>query len=209
MVQAMEAPPFALQRDVDATAAQALRRDLAAAAPEDARPSLNDLIVRAVALAAAERPDAISRFDGDALVAPAGVHVGVAVSVPGGLLVPVVRDAAAKSVGQIAAEVRDLARRAREGGITAAELEGSVISVSNLGMFGVDRFTAVINPPEAAILAVGRAKPAPVVVDGQVAVREVMTLTLTADHRVLYGAEAATFLGRIAELIERPHALVL
>jgi pyruvate dehydrogenase E2 component (dihydrolipoamide acetyltransferase) len=204
-----QAPHFALQRDVDATEAVALRRRLVEAAPEDQRPSLNDLVVRAVAMAVAERPERLSRFDGDALVAPSGVHVGVAVAVERGLLVPVVRDAAELRIGQIAAETRRLAARCRDGSITAPELEGSVVTISNLGMFGIDRFTGVINPPEAALLAVGRAHPAAVVRDGEVVVRDQMTLTLSVDHRALYGAEAAQFLGRIAELLEGPHALVL
>lgn len=204
-----QAPHFYLERDVDATESIALRRQLVEAAGEGGGPSLNDLIVRAVAMAAAERPDAISRFDGDALVRPGGVHVGVAVAVEGGLLVPVVRDADRKGVGRIAEETRDLAARCRDGGITPPELEGSVITVTNLGMFGIDRFAAVINPPEAAILAVGRAAPRPVARNGEVVVRDVMTLTLSVDHRALYGADAATFLGRVAELLERPGALVL
>jgi pyruvate dehydrogenase E2 component (dihydrolipoamide acetyltransferase) len=124
-------------------------------------------------------------------------------------MVPVVRDADTKRVAQLAAEVGDLARRCRDGTITPPELEGSVITISNLGMFGIDRFAAVINPPEAAILAVGRAKPTAVVLDGEIQVRDVMTVTLSVDHRTLYGAEAATFLGRIAELLEHPGALVL
>ena len=204
-----EAPQFALQRDVDATEALTLRRQLVEAAPEGSGPSLNDLIVRAVAMAAAEQPDAVSRFDGDALVRPPGIHVGIAVAVERGLLVPVVRDADTKGIGQIAQETRDLAARARDGSITPAELEGSVISISNLGMFGIDRFTAIINPPETAILAVGRAAPRPVVRDGEVVVRQVMTLTLSVDHRAVYGAEGAVLLGRVAELLERPGALVL
>ena len=203
-----EAPHFFLQRDVDATEAAVLRRELVEAA-EGPGPSLNDLIVRAVALAAADDMTALRRYDGDALVDADGVHVGVAVTVPDGLMVPVVRDADRKTVGQIAAEVRNLAERARSGAITPPELEGSTISVSNLGMYGVDRFSAVINPPEPAILAVGRAAPRPVARDGEVVVRDVMTLTLSVDHRALYGAEAAVLLGRIAELLERPHALVL
>ncbi len=204
-----EAPQFALQRDVDATEAVALRRQLVQAAPQGEGPSLNDLIVRAVAMAAAEQPDAVSRFDGDALVRPDGVHVGIAVAVERGLLVPVIRDADRKGVGQIAREARDLIARTRDGSITPAELEGSVVSVSNLGMFGIDRFTAIINPPEAAILAVGRAAERPVVREGEVVVREIMTLTLSVDHRAVYGADGAVFLARVAELLERPGALVL
>ena len=203
------APHFYLQRDLDVTALITLRKELVAASPEGQGPSVNDMIIRAVAMATAERPDVVSRFDGDALIAPSGTHVGVAVAVPGGLLVPVVRAADTKRVGEIAVEVRGLAGRCRDGTITAAELEGSVITVSNLGMFGIDRFLAVINPPETAILAVGRAKPSAVVIDGAVAVRDVLTVTLSVDHRAVYGAEAATFLGRIAELVERPGALVL
>jgi pyruvate dehydrogenase E2 component (dihydrolipoamide acetyltransferase) len=203
------APHFYLERDLDVTALIAMRKELVTASPDGQGPSVNDLIVRAVALAVAERPDAVRRFDGDSLVAPAGVHVGVAVTVDGGLMVPVVRDAHTKRVAELAAEIRDLAGRCRDGTITPPELEGSVITVSNLGMFGIDRFAAVINPPEAAILAIGRAKPAAVVVDGEVRVRDMMSVTLSVDHRVLYGAEAATFLGRIAELLERPGALVL
>lgn len=203
------APHFYLQRDVDVTALIALRKELVAASPEGQGPSVNDLIIRAVALASAERPDAVSRFDGDALVAPAGIHIGVAVAIPGGLVVAVIRSANTKRVGEIATEVRTLAGRARDGTITPQELEGSVITISNLGMFGIDRFLAVINPPESAILAVGRAKPSPVVVDDAVVVRDMLTLTLSVDHRAVYGAEAATFLGRIAELLERPGALVL
>ena len=203
------APHFYLERDVDVSHLLGLRRELVTASPEGQGPSVNDLVVRAVALAAAERPEALARFDGDALVAPSGIHVGVAVAIPRGLLVPVVRDADAKRVGQLAAEIRDLAARCRDGTITPRELEGSVIRVSNLGMYGIDRFAAVINPPEAAILAVGRARPTPVAEDGEVVVRDVMTLTLSVDHRALYGAEAAVLLGRIAELLERPGALVL
>jgi pyruvate dehydrogenase E2 component (dihydrolipoamide acetyltransferase) len=204
-----EAPQFALQRDVDATEALTLRRQLVEAAPEGRGPSLNDLIVRAVAIAAAERPEAVSRFDGDALVRPQGVHVGIAVAIERGLLVPVIRDADRKGIGRIAEEARDLAARCRDGSITPAELEGSVISVSNLGMFGIDRFTAIINPPETAILAVGRSAPRPVVRDGELVARDVMTLTLSIDHRAVYGADGAVFLGRVAELLERPGALVL
>ena len=202
-------PHFYLQRDIEATALLGLRRELVAASPEGHGPSVNDLIVRAVAMAAAERPDAIRQFDGDALVAPGGVHVGIAVAIPAGLMVPVIRDADTKRVGQIAAETRDLVSRCRDGSITPPELEGSVISVSNLGMFGIDRFLAVVNPPEAAILAVGRAAPTPVVRDGEVVAGSVMTLTLSVDHRALYGADAATFLGRVAELLELPGSLVL
>lgn len=202
------APHFALQRDVDASELLAVRRQLAAARPDTLTPSVTDLVIRALAIAAAERPDVLARWDTDAFVIPDGVHVGVAVAVERGLLVPVIRDADAKPVAEIAAQVRDLAARCRDGSITAAELEGSTITVSNLGMYGIDRFTAVINPPEAAILAVGAARPQPVVRAGAVVVRDMMTFTLSVDHRSLYGAEGATFLARIAQLVEMPYSLV-
>jgi pyruvate dehydrogenase E2 component (dihydrolipoamide acetyltransferase) len=202
------APHFALQRDVDASELLAMRRQLATARPELATPSVTDLIIRALAVAAAERPDALARWDTDAFVIPDGVHVGVAVAIERGLLVPVIRDADSKSVNEIAAQVRDLAARCRDGSISAAELEGSTITISNLGMYGIDRFTAVINPPEAAILAVGAARPQPVVRDGAVVVRDMMTFTLSVDHRALYGAEGATFLARVAQLVELPYSLV-
>ena len=209
MTEAHAVPDFTLERDVDTTALAAARADLRVALPEDQRPSVNDMVVRAVAMAVRERPDMASRLEGDELVVPPGVDVGVAVSVPGGLIVPVITNADEKSVPQIAAEVRDLARRGRAGELRQDELEGSAISVTNLGMFGVDRFHAVINAPEPAILAVGRAVERPVVVDGHVVVREMMTLSLSVDHRVVYGAEAATFLGRVAELLEHPAALLV
>lgn len=202
-------PDFVLERDVDTTALAAARADLRVALPEANRPSVNDFVIRAVAMAVRERPDMVSRLDGDEFVVPDSIDVGVAVAVPGGLIVPVVHDADQKGVPAIAAEVRDLATRGRAGELRPDELEGSVISVSNLGMFGIDRFHAVVNPGEAAILAVGRAVARPVVVDGHVVVRDVMTLSLSVDHRVAYGAEAATFLGRVAELLEHPAALLV
>jgi pyruvate dehydrogenase E2 component (dihydrolipoamide acetyltransferase) len=202
------APHFALQRDVDASELIDMRRQLAAARPDIPTPSVTDLIIRALAVAAAERPDVLARWDADAFVVPDGVHVGVAVAVERGLLVPVIRDANTKSVTEIAVQVRDLASRCRDGSITPAELEGSTITVSNLGMYGIDRFTAVINPPEAAILAVGVARPQPVVRDGSVVVRDMMTFTLSVDHRSLYGAEGATFLARVVQLVEMPYSLV-
>jgi len=206
---AMSAPHFALQRDVDVSELTMLRRQLAAARPEMPTPTMTDLIVRALALAAAQRPDVLARWEDDAFVIPDGVHVGVAVAVERGLLVPVIRDAQTRPIVEIAKITRDLATRCRNGTITPAELEGSTITMSNLGMFGIDRFTAVINPPEAAILAVGRARAQAVVREGEIVVREIMTLTLSVDHRSLYGAEAATFLGRIAQLLEMPYALVI
>jgi pyruvate dehydrogenase E2 component (dihydrolipoamide acetyltransferase) len=125
------------------------------------------------------------------------------------LIVPTIFDADSKSIGQISRDARALAGRVREGKITPPELSSGTFSVSNLGMFGIKRFAAVINPPQAAILAVGEMTPRAVVHDGEIAVRSIMELTLTCDHRILYGADAAQFLGRIRERLENPLSLAL
>jgi pyruvate dehydrogenase E2 component (dihydrolipoamide acetyltransferase) len=136
------------------------------------------------------------------------IHVGVAVAVEDGLITPVVRHADRKTLREIGAEVRELAGRAREKRLAPEEYTGATFSVSNLGMFGIDEFTAVINPPEAAILAVGRIEPKPVVVDGVVVVRRRLRLTLSCDHRVVDGATGAAFLKTLAGMLENPLALV-
>jgi pyruvate dehydrogenase E2 component (dihydrolipoamide acetyltransferase) len=146
---------------------------------------------------------------GDKLLAHRRVHVGIAVAVDGGLVVPVVRDADTKTLTQVAREAGDLIARARAGRLAAAELTGGTFTVSNLGMFGIDQFTAVINPPEAAILAVGAALGEPVVTgDGAVAVRRRMRLTLSIDHRALDGATGAGFLAQLKAALEHPLRIV-
>ncbi len=202
------APHFTLQRDVDATRALEVRAEITVRTPDHTPPTLNDFIIRAVALAASEQPEALAQWDNDTIVIPDGVHIGLAVAVDRGLVVPVLRDAAQHTLLEIAAASHELISRCRDNSITAAELEGSTMTISNLGMFGIDRFTAVLNPPEAAILAVGAARPRPVVHEDAIVIRTMMTLTLSVDHRSLYGAEGARFLGRIAELIEAPYGLV-
>jgi pyruvate dehydrogenase E2 component (dihydrolipoamide acetyltransferase) len=137
------------------------------------------------------------------------VNVGVAVAAENALVVPTVFDADEKSVGEIARETHTLVERVRSGAITPPELGGGTFTVSNLGMYGVRSFTAIINPPQAGILSVGAMAPRAVVSDGAVGARNTMTLTLACDHRVLYGAEAAQFLARIKELLEAPAALTL
>ena len=135
--------------------------------------------------------------------------MGVAVAAQDALVVPTVFDADRKSLGQIARESRALAERVRAGAITPPELSSGTFTVSNLGMFGIDNFVAVINPPQAAILAVGAMKPTVVAHDGEVAVRTIMRLTLSCDHRILYGSDAAEFLARIRERLENPLSLAL
>ncbi len=168
--------------------------------------SVNDLVVKAVAIALRAHPDVNVSFGGDKLIRHRRVHVGVAVALPDGLIVPVIRDADTKTVTQISAETRDLASRARAGKLKPDEFTGSTFSVSNLGMFGADQFTAVINPPEAAILAVGATKQEPVVRDGQIVVGYTMAITLSVDHRALDGATGAKFLADLTALLENPLA---
>ena len=168
--------------------------------------SVNDLVVKAVASALRAHPEVNVSFGGDKLIRHHRVHVGVAVALHDGLIVPVIRDADTKTVTQISAETRDLATRARGGKLKPDEFTGSTFSVSNLGMFGIDQFTAVINPPEAAILAVGATKQEPVVRGGQIVVGYTMAITLSVDHRALDGATGAKFLADLTALLENPLA---
>ena len=203
------APDFVLYVDVDMEEAVELRKQLKAAAGERPAPSFNDLIVKAAALALTEFPRANGAYrDGRFELYPR-VNVGVAVAGQDALVVPTIFDADRKSLGEIARESRGLAEKVREGKITPPELSAGTFTVSNLGMYGIDRITPVINPPQAAILGVGAMRPQPAVVDGEVTVRARMTLTLVCDHRILYGADAAEFLARIRERLENPLSLAL
>ena len=203
------APDFVLYVDVDMEEAVELRKQLKAAAGERTAPSFNDLIVKAAALALTEFPRANGAYrDGRFELYPR-VNVGVAVAGQDALVVPTIFDADRKSLGEIARESRALAEKVREGKITPPELSAGTFTVSNLGMYGIDRITPVINPPQAAILGVGALRPQPAVLDGEVTVRARMTLTLVCDHRILYGADAAEFLARIRERLENPLSLAL
>jgi pyruvate dehydrogenase E2 component (dihydrolipoyllysine-residue acetyltransferase) len=203
------APDFVLNADVTMDAAVELRKQLKAAAGDQPAPSFNDFVVKASALALKDFPRANGAYRDGKFELYSRVNVGVAVAAQDALVVPTVFDADRKSLGQIARDARALAERVRAGQITPPELSSGTFTVSNLGMFGIDHFVAVINPPQAAILAVGAMKPTPVVEDGEVAVKTLMKLTLTCDHRILYGADAAQFLARIRELLENPLALAL
>ncbi len=203
-------PEFTLQSEIDMEAAVAFRGQLKALAERQERPvpSFNDMIVKACALALREHPRANGSYKDGRFELHPRVNVGVAVAAADALLVPVVRDADTRSLWEIAAESRRLALAARDGTITPPELAGGTFSVSNLGMFGIDAFTAVINPPQAAILAVGSLAQRAVVRDGQLVARHTMMVTLTCDHRILYGADAAEFLGAIREALQQPLALM-
>jgi pyruvate dehydrogenase E2 component (dihydrolipoamide acetyltransferase) len=204
------APDFVLNIDVDMEEAVDLRKRLKAAVGEGQPvPSFNDFVVKAGALALVDFPRANGAYRDGKFELYSRVNVGVAVAGQDALVVPTVFDADRKSLGQIARESRVLAERVRAGAITPPELSSGTFTVSNLGMFGIQSFVAVINPPQAAILAVGAMTPTPVVRDGEVVVRNIMRLTLSCDHRILYGADAAEFLGRIRERLENPLRLAL
>jgi len=203
------APEFVITCEVDMEAAVAFRKQLKAASGDDPAPSFNDFVVKASALALKEFPRANGAYRDGKFELYSRVNVGIAVAGQDALIVPTIFDADSKSIGQISRDARALAERVRAGKITPPELSSGTFSVSNLGMFGIKRFTAVINPPQAAILAVGEMTPRAVVHDGEIAVRSIMELTLTCDHRILYGADAAQFLGRIRERLENALSLAL
>jgi pyruvate dehydrogenase E2 component (dihydrolipoamide acetyltransferase) len=204
-------PEFTIATDVDMENAVGLRSQLKAAAEtvKGAVPSYNDMVIKAAALALREFPRANGSYKDGRFELYSRVNVGVAVAALDALVVPTVFDADKKSLGEIARDTRALAERVRANAVTPPELSGGTFTVSNLGMFGVTEFSAVINPPQAAILAVGKMEPRAVVRDGEIVARNVMTLTLVCDHRILYGADAAEFLARIRALLEQPIALAL
>jgi pyruvate dehydrogenase E2 component (dihydrolipoamide acetyltransferase) len=174
----------------------------------DSAPTYNDMVVKAVALALREFPRVNGAFVDGRWELYSRVNVGVAVAGSDALVVPTVFDADQKSLGAIARDARQLAAKVRDGSVTPPELSGGTFTVSNLGMYGIDSFVAVINPPQAAILAVGAvAKRAVVDGDGRIVARDTMTATLACDHRILYGADGAEFLARVRALLEKPLAL--
>jgi pyruvate dehydrogenase E2 component (dihydrolipoamide acetyltransferase) len=202
--------PVTLTTEADATELVRLRSQISAdlAGANLQAPSYNDLLARLVALALLEHPALNATLADDRIVQHVAVHIGIAVDTERGLLVPVVRDTHSKSVQQIAAESARLIERARAGAAAADELRGSTFTISNLGMYGIDAFTPIVNLPECAILGVGRIVARPVVVDEQaetVAVRKMMALSLTFDHRVVDGAPAARFLKRVKQFVEHPY----
>jgi pyruvate dehydrogenase E2 component (dihydrolipoamide acetyltransferase) len=201
-------PEFTLETVVDMDGAKALRSEFKALDGQLV-PSFNDFVVRAAALALRAHPWANGAYRDGVFEHYSRVNVGVAVAVPGSLVVPTVFDADRCSLGEISRETRRLAAAARSGELTAAELTGGTFSVSNLGMFGVTRFTAVLNAPQAAILAVGGVEEVPVVRAGELVVGARMAITLTCDHRMLYGADAAAFLAEIRANLEAPLRLAL
>ena len=202
-------PDFQVQVDVDMEGAVSLRKRLKEMSGDRPAPTYNDMVVKASALALRDFPRANGAYRDGHFELYSRVNVGVAVAAHDALVVPTVFDADTKSLGEIAHETHELAERVREGKVTPPELSGGTFTVSNLGMYGVTRFTAVINRPQAAILSVGSLEQRPVVHEGEIVARHTMGLILACDHRILYGADAAQFLARIRELLEEPLAMAL
>jgi pyruvate dehydrogenase E2 component (dihydrolipoamide acetyltransferase) len=204
------APHFYLQSEIDMSAAVAARGRLKALTPEgEIVPSFNDMVVKACALALREHPLANGSYKDGRFELYSRVNVGVAVAAQDALVVPTVFDADRKGLREIATDARTLAGKVRDGSITPPELSGGTFTVSNLGMYGVSNFSAVINAPQAAILAVGEIAEKPVVRDGELTTAHILGVTLACDHRILYGAPAAEFLARIRSLLEEPLSLAL
>jgi len=204
-------PHFTLTMDVDMEGAVELRDQLKALAAERETPvpSYNDMVVKACAIALRDFPLVNGAYRDGKFELYGRVNIGVAVAGEGTLIVPTIFDADRKGLGTIAKESRALAQKVRDGKISPPELSGATFSITNLGMFGVTTFTAVINPPQAAILAVGKMEPKPAVRDGELVVRNALSLTISCDHRILSGAPAAEFLARVKDILEQPISLAL
>lgn len=199
-------PHFYLNVDVEMDQALQLREEAKA---KGLKVSVNDIVVKATAVAVRDFPRINQIFAGEVIQQLTNVDVGVAVAIEDGLITPIVRDADQKGLAEIGAEVRELAERARHKRLKPEEYTGGSITVSNLGMFGIDSFIAVLNPPQAAILAVGKVEPKVVVRDGQMVIHQMMSITLSGDHRVIDGAVGAQYLQELKGLLEHPLRLVL
>jgi pyruvate dehydrogenase E2 component (dihydrolipoyllysine-residue acetyltransferase) len=201
-------PHFFLTTEIDMEHAAEMRRNINELDP-DLKISINDIIIKVAAAALIQHPQVNASFQDKTIRYYERADIGVAVAIEDGLITPVIRSADQKSLRDIAAEVRDLAERARARKLRPDEYTGASFSISNLGMFGIDEFTAVINPPEGAILAVGAMAPKPVVRDSQIVVRQVMRVTLSCDHRVVDGATGAKFLQTFKKILENPLYLLV
>jgi pyruvate dehydrogenase E2 component (dihydrolipoamide acetyltransferase) len=205
LTEAWQAPVFQLTVSVDMTRALELRERLVARMREgDTKPTVGDLLTKVSAAALVRHTAVNAHFTGEKILRFPYAHVGIAVAAPNGLIVPVIRDADRRSIQEIAAARADLVARARDGKLQRDDLADGTFTISNLGMFGIEEFIAVLNPPQAAILAVGSTEEKPVVRDGQIVVRPLMSMTITCDHRAIDGADGAEFLRTVKELLEEP-----
>ena len=200
-------PTFYLTAEFDLTRASEMRQAMLELGDEF-KVSINDILMKAVATALAQHPEVNAHWLGDRIRQHHRVHLGMAVATPDGLIVPVIRDADQKRMSDLSAEARELAKRARERKLTPEEYTGSTFSISNLGMFGIDQFTAIINPPEVAILAVGTAHDVAVPQDGGYVTRKRVRVTMSCDHRAVDGAVGAQFLQTLRRMVENPLMLV-
>ncbi|MEE2687526.1 MAG: dihydrolipoamide acetyltransferase family protein, partial [Chloroflexota bacterium] len=204
-----EAPHFYVTAEIDMGRAMELRRDINDSLSADNRVSVNDLVLKASSIVLGQYPKFNGSFQENYLQLNSSINIGMAIALEAGLIVPGINDCGNKSLRQIAAASKDLIDRANNGTLRNEEYSGTTFSVSNLGMFDVDSFAAIIFPPHAAVLAVGTVRQQPVVKDGQITVGQVMKATLSTDHRVADGAEAAQFLVEIKKLLETPVSLLL
>jgi pyruvate dehydrogenase E2 component (dihydrolipoamide acetyltransferase) len=208
-----QVPHFYLTVDCEIDKLLAGRAALNAKSPEKGpgafKLSVNDFVIKAVAVALRQVPAANASYSDDGLLMWDNVDISVAVAIPGGLITPIVRNADAKGLAQISNEMKDLAARAKDGKLKPEEFQGGGFSISNLGMFGIKEFAAVINPPQGAILAIGAGEQRPVVRNGALAIATVMSCTLSVDHRVVDGAVGAEFLAAFKRIVEDPLAMLL
>ncbi|MEO8622934.1 MAG: pyruvate dehydrogenase complex dihydrolipoamide acetyltransferase [bacterium] len=200
-------PTFYLTAELDLTRVMEMRAAMAALGPEF-KVSVNDVLLKAIAVALSQHPEVNAHWGGDHIRYHNRVHLGMAVATDDGLIVPVIWDADKKRMSEISREAKELAKRARERKLKPEEFTGSTFSVSNLGMFGIDQFTAIINPPEAAIIAIGTSEDKLVVIDGEAVIRQRVRLTMSCDHRIIDGAIGAKFLQTLRRLVENPLMLV-
>lgn len=205
MTEAWETPHFQIAMTADMRAAMRLRELLVERTPEgEPRPTFSDVLTKACAIALMRHRDMNAHFAGTEVHIFPTANIGIAVAVPHGLVVPVLRNCERKSIAELAAARADLVERTRGGKLTQGDLEDGTFTISNLGMYGVDRFVAVLNPPQAGILAVGAIRERPVVADGELVARPLMELTLSCDHRSVDGATASEFLGSVKAFLEEP-----
>lgn len=202
-------PTFYLTIEAEMDKAIDFRKQINAALPEERKVSINDVIIKCVASALMRHPQVNASYQDRSIRYFERADIGVAVAIPDGLITPIIRNANAKGIAQIASEVKELAARARDKKLKPEEFTGGTFSISNLGMFGIEEFTAIINPPEAGILAVGKSEPKPVVRDGEIVVRNMMRVTMSCDHRVIDGATGAQFLKTLKQMLENPMLILM
>ncbi|MBI1359594.1 MAG: pyruvate dehydrogenase complex dihydrolipoamide acetyltransferase [Alphaproteobacteria bacterium] len=205
----MQVPHFPLTIDLEIDRLLAARKAINETTTDATKVSVNDMLIKASALALIAQPDANASYTDNGIARHKSAHISMAVAIDGGLITPVIRDAQHKGLAQIAAETKDLAKRARDRKLKPQEYMGGTFSISNLGMFGIKAFASILNPPEGMILSVGEGSPRPVVKDGKIEIATLLTVTLTCDHRVVDGATGARWLEHFRQFVETPESMLL